>query len=85
LESKSSYTQIFLENGVIVTATRTLQEYEDLLPEALFCRIHNSHIINLLKIEKYHKGRGGYVVLEDDSTIEVATRRRQEFLRRLMK
>jgi two-component system, LytTR family, response regulator len=85
LEAKSSYTQINLENGDTVMATRTIKEYEDILPEGLFCRIHNSHIINLQKIEKYHKGRGGYVILEDGSEIEVATRRRQEFMRRLLK
>jgi two-component system, LytTR family, response regulator len=85
LEAKSSYTQIILDNGNVVTATRTIRDYEDILPEALFCRIHNSHIINLFKIEKYNKGRGGYVTLEDGSTIEVASRRRQEFLRRLLK
>lgn len=85
LEAKSSYTQINLENGEVVMATRTIKDYEDILPEALFCRIHNSHIINLQKIEKYHKGRGGYVVLEDGSEIEVASRRRQEFLQRLLK
>jgi two-component system, LytTR family, response regulator len=85
LEAKNSYTQIILDNGNIVTATRTIKDYEDILPEALFCRIHNSHIINLFKIEKYNKGRGGYVTLEDGSTIEVASRRRQEFLRRLLK
>jgi two-component system LytT family response regulator len=85
LEAKSSYTQILMDNGDIVTATRTIKEYEDILPESLFCRIHNSHIINLFKIEKYHKGRGGYVILEDGSEIEVAIRRKEEFLRRLLK
>jgi two-component system LytT family response regulator len=85
LEAKSSYTQIVLDNGEVVTATRTIKDYEDILPESMFCRIHNSHIINLFKIEKYNKGRGGYVTLEDGSTIEVAIRRRQEFLRRLLK
>ena len=84
-EAKSSYTQINLENGEVVMATRTIKDYEDILPETLFCRIHNSHIINLQKIEKYHKGPGGYVILEDGSEIEVASRRRQEFLRRLLK
>ena len=85
LEAKSSYTQIVMESGEVITATRTIKDYEDILPEGMFCRIHNSHIINLSKIEKYNKGRGGYVTLDDGSTIEVATRRRQEFLRRLLK
>jgi two-component system LytT family response regulator len=85
LEATSSYTQIILENREVIMATRTIKDYEDVLPGTLFCRIHNSHIINLQKIEKYHKGRGGYVVLEDGSEIEVASRRRQEFLQRLLK
>jgi two-component system LytT family response regulator len=84
-EAKGNYTVIFLHNGDQVTATRTIKEYEDLLPDSIFCRIHNSHIINLQNIQKYHKGRGGYVIMEDGSSIEVAIRRREEFLRRLLK
>ena len=84
-EAQGSYTTIFLTNGEQIIATRNIKEYEDLLPPAIFCRVHNSHIINLHKIQKYHKGRGGYVVMEDGNTIEVASRRREEFLRRLLK
>ena len=84
-EAKGSYTTIFLTNTEQIIATRNIKEYEDLLPSAIFCRVHNSHIINLHKIQKYHKGRGGYVVMEDGNTIEVASRRREEFLRRLLK
>ncbi len=85
LESQGHYTSIFLRNGERVMTTRNIKEYEDLLPAAIFYRIHNSHIINLQKIEKYQKGRGGYVIMEDGSSIEVASRRRQDFLDRLTK
>lgn len=84
-EAKGSYTTIYLNNGDQIMATRNIKEYEDLLPAVIFCRVHNSHIINLHKIQKYHKGRGGYVIMEDGSSIEVASRRREEFLRRLLK
>jgi two-component system, LytTR family, response regulator len=84
-EAKGSYTTIFLVEGEEVVATRNIREYEELLPAGTFCRIHNSHIINLQRMKKYYKGRGGYVVMEDDSSIEVATRRREEFLQRLLK
>jgi two-component system LytT family response regulator len=84
-EAKGSYTSIYLTNREEIVATRNIKEYEDLLPDAIFCRVHNSHIINLHKIQKYHKGRGGYIVMEDGSNIEVASRRREEFLRRLLK
>jgi len=85
LEAKGSCTIINLTNKEKIIATRTIKEYEELLPETFFCRIHSSHIINMHKIQKYQKGRGGYVIMEDDSTIEVASRRRDEFMQRLLK
>jgi two-component system LytT family response regulator len=85
LEAKGTYTIIYITNKEKITSTRYIKEYEDLLPEAFFCRIHSSHIINMHKIQKYQKGRGGYLTMEDDSTIEVAARRRNEFMQRLLK
>ena len=85
LESDGHYTNIYTTNGGRLVATRDIKEYEDMLPEAIFYRVHNSHIINLQKIRKYQKGRGGYVIMEDGSSIEVASRRRQDFLQRLLK
>ena len=84
-EAQGSYTCIYLTDGECLMTTRTIKEYEDMLPEPLFCRIHNSHIVNLQRIQKYQKGRGGYVIMEDGTSIEVASRRRQDFLQRLMK
>jgi two-component system LytT family response regulator len=84
-EAKGSYTVVYLCEGEEVMGTRNIREYEELLPVGAFCRIHNSHIVNLHRIKKYYKGRGGYVVMEDDSSIEVAARRREEFLQRLLK
>jgi len=49
----------------------------------IFFRAHHSHIINLAEIKKYHKGRGGYVEMTDDTFIDVAVRRKDEFLSRI--
>jgi two-component system LytT family response regulator len=84
-EAKGNYTTIFLSSGSPILATKTIKDYEEVLPETIFCRVHNSHIINLSRIRQYQKGRGGAVVMEDGAVIEVATRRREEFLRRLLK
>ena len=84
-EAQGSYTVIYVTNGEPLMATRNIKEYEQLLPESIFCRIHNSHIINLQRIQKYQKGRGGVVIMEDGSEIEVASRRRQEFMQKLVK
>jgi len=84
-EGRGSYTNIYLSGGEQIVATRAIKEYEEMLPESVFFRVHNSQIINLHKMQRYNKGRGGEVVMEDGSVIEVASRRRDEFLRRLMK
>ena len=85
LEAQGHYTAIYLTNAVPMMTTRNIKEFEELLPEAIFYRVHHSHIINLQRIQEYQKGRGGYVIMEDDSNIEVAVRRRQDFMDRLVK
>jgi two-component system LytT family response regulator len=85
LEACGSSTVIYLGDKTKINATISIKEYEEILPETLFFRIHHSHIINLNKIKSYQKGRGGYVTMEDDSFIEVASRRRESFMQRLLK
>lgn len=58
-ESDSNYTTFHLESREKIIASRTMKEFEDLLEEHFFCRIHNSHIINLRKISSMCGGTGG--------------------------
>jgi two-component system LytT family response regulator len=85
LEASGSYTTIYLQDKSKISATIPIKEYEELLPDATFFRIHHSHIINLNKIKSYQKGRGGQVTMDDGSFIEVASRRRESFMQRLLK
>ena len=85
LEASGSCTIIHLTKSEQILTTRIIKEYEELLPGNIFYRVHHSHIINLNKVQNYHKGRGGYIVLEDGTAIEVALRRREDFLKRLLK
>lgn len=83
LEAKRGYTLVFLCATRFYISSKPMKDYEEMLPKTDFCRIHNSHIINITKVLKYHKGRGGEVEMEDGSRIEVASRRKDEFLARL--
>jgi two-component system, LytTR family, response regulator len=78
--SKSNYSLVYLKNEVKILSTKSLRDFEDILPNDIFYRVHNSHIVNINFIKKYHKGRGGYIELEDGTTLEVATRRKNDFL-----
>ena len=82
-ESDVNYTNIHLKGRRKLTVARTLKEFEELLGEYDFFRVHNSHLINLACVKGYNKGKGGYVSMVDDSEIEVSTRRRSEFIRRI--
>jgi two-component system LytT family response regulator len=82
-ESHINYTSIFLTNGQKLTVARTLKEFEELLEEHHFYRVHNSHLINLAWIKSYHKGKGGSVCMTDNTEIEVSIRRKDELLKRL--
>jgi len=48
-----------------------------------FFRVHNSHIVNLAHIKKYVKGDGGYVIMSDNSVVDVSRRKKEEFLQML--
>lgn len=81
-EASGGYTHFYMTNGEKLLSTKTIGEYEELLPSDLFMRIHSKHIINIQHIKKYHKGRGGYVEMVGMFTIEVSARRKTEFLNR---
>ena len=84
-ESESNYTNIYFSTGKKILVTKTLKEYDEMLTPMHFYRVHQSHLINLAFVEKYHKGEGGFVIMEDGSEIEVARRRKEGFLSELTK
>ncbi|MEM7035706.1 MAG: LytTR family DNA-binding domain-containing protein [Bacteroidota bacterium] len=83
LEAERNYTTFFLDDGKQVVASKSIGHYEELLEGHGFARIHNSHLVNLQKIQKYIKGRGGFVVTTDGAELEVSRRKKDEFLKKL--
>lgn len=84
-ESSGNYTNFYLNDGNKIMVSRQLGEYEKLLPEIDFTRIHDKYIINLHFIKEYIKGSGGDVVLENGKELPVASRRKEDFLSRFEK
>ena len=81
LEAQSNYTLIYLKDSYKLTVSKTLKDFEELLPPAVFIRIHHSHIINRNAVEKYIKGEGGQVVMKNGITLDVARRKKEEFMK----
>ena len=82
-EASSNYTTFFLTGGRKYVVSKTLREYDDLLSERDFFRIHNSYLVNIKAIKKYIKGDGGYVILENDVSLDVSKRKKEAFLQKM--
>jgi two-component system, LytTR family, response regulator len=79
-QSESNYTRFHFVDGKNIVVSKTLKEFESILLENHFFRIHRSYIINLNCIAKYNKGKGGEVVMKDGAILEVSREKKDEFL-----
>jgi two-component system, LytTR family, response regulator len=84
-EASGNYTLIFFADKKTITASRTLGEYEDELKTYGFVRIHHKHLINVMYILEYNKGKsgGGYVTLQGREVLEVSIRKKADLLNAL--
>jgi two-component system LytT family response regulator len=84
-QADGAYTSFHLKNGSKVFVSKNLKEYEGLLAEHDFFRVHHSFLINMNEIRKYVRGEGGYVIMTDDFMVDVSKRRKDAFLARIAK
>jgi two-component system, LytTR family, response regulator len=80
LEAQSNYTVIHFLSEPKLVASRTLKEFEELLPADAFFRAHHSFIINLQYIKRYIRGDGGQIEMQNGKFIDLARRKKELFL-----
>jgi two-component system LytT family response regulator len=81
--SDSNYTSLMLKNKQKVVVSKTLKEIEEMLEEYSFLRVHHSFLVNLNEVNKYVKGEGGYLIMSDDSTVDVSRSKKEMLLKKL--
>lgn len=77
------YTWIHLKDESPILSAKVLKDYEDILPEDWFLRIHKSCLVNLSYIKSYDTRKGGFIVMDDDESLPIAKRRKKEFISRV--
>lgn len=82
-QASHNYTECYLVNGQKIIISKPLINFENILTDLFFVRVHNKHLINLKFVKKYIKGQGGSLKMIDDSEINVSKSRKNEFLDRL--
>jgi two-component system, LytTR family, response regulator len=78
-ESLGAYTRFHLVNGTHIVVSKLIKEYEDILSDYDFTRIHQSYIVNLRHVKKYSRTDGGMVEMSNGTQLEVARRRKEDF------
>lgn len=82
-EASGSYTNFYFTNHNSICSAKPIYEYEELLSDAGFVRIHKSYLVNLLHIKEYIRGEGGSVILSNSTEVEVSRRKKELFLSRM--
>lgn len=82
-EADSCYTHFYIKDGSEITVSKPLSNFNDILPNHLFYRVHSKHLVNLNCVKQYVKGRSGRIILENNEEIVVAESKKKEFLERL--
>jgi len=78
-EAYGNYSRVILKDGSQIISSKTLKDYEQILDEDMFFRVHHSHIINIHYLKKYIRKDGFTALMQDGLSIPVATRRREAF------
>ncbi len=84
LKGEVNYTRFILKTGEKLMTSKTLKEYENLLTNYGFYRIHQSYLINLRYVKEYIKGEGGEVVMINEDRLDVSRRRKGQFVARFL-
>ncbi len=82
-EAEGSYTKVHLNDGTDLLVSKVLKDFEELLAELSFFRIHNSDLVNLAHVKEYVRNSGGSVIMSDGSEIMISKRRKDAFLKKL--
>lgn len=83
-QGEGNYTNFYFEENKHLLVAKTLVEFEDLLQEYSFIRVHKTHLVNLKHVVAYVKTDGGTLQLSNGNYVPVS-RRRKEFVRKMLK
>ncbi|MCX6148435.1 MAG: LytTR family DNA-binding domain-containing protein [Candidatus Kapabacteria bacterium] len=71
-EADTCYTNIYLNNGEKIIVSKAINNFEKILSELGFSRIHSKYLVNMRYIERYKKAKTSEVVLTDGSELPIS-------------
>lgn len=84
-QANGPYTTFFLTDQTKIVVSKTLKDFEDLLDPFGFERTHHSYLVNLNCVKRFDKKDGGSLILEDNSSVLISSRKKDQVLKRIEK
>lgn len=83
--AEGSYTNFILTDKTKICVSKPIIEFEHMLDENEFLRVHKSFIVNLQHIKEYKRGDGGILIMDNNDEIDVSRRKKDIFLEKAKK
>ncbi len=74
--SDGSYCTVYTTERLKIVSSKPMKDFDEMLAGAGFYRVHRSFLINLSHIKRFDKAEGGCVILSNNYTVPVASRKR---------
>jgi len=82
-EASNNYTIFYLADNSSITTSKTIKEYEEILGEYNFVRVHKSHLVNLRFVDQLTNKH--QLLLTNKTLVDVSRRRKPELMEVLKK
>ena len=80
INADRSYSEIFLVEKKKMVVSKSLMDFQELLSDFSFFRVHKSHLINLEHVVKFIRTDGGYVEMTNGDRVMISRRKKEEFI-----
>lgn len=82
-QGESNYTHIYFSDRKPLLTAKSLIEFEELLAEYHFIRVHKTHLVNLNHVSSFNKNDGGILHLSNGDSVGISRRRKELTLEQL--
>ncbi len=79
-EADGAYTKFIISGNKNILISKVLKEYEELLADYNFVRVHHSHLINTRQIVRFDRADGGVLMMANGDSVPVSQRKREHLL-----
>jgi two-component system LytT family response regulator len=79
-QADRAYCTFYLTENRKILVSKPMKGFEEILSSKNFLKVHKSTIVNIKHIEKFFRGKAGYLLMSDGSSVSVSVRKKEELL-----